>query len=169
MIFDAGNMFWGSAPFASASNYASFAATASTTVSAVINMGVAQDLGVGDGAARPQLALVIGTGITNASASMTINFQFQGSTDSSNWTTYAESGAKTTASYAAGYYALPIDVPRRPSGVALPQYYRVRAEIAANGGSETISAGTIMGGIVLQRADSADTLGQYPSGFSVSA
>ncbi len=169
MIFDVNNMFFGSAPFASASNFLSLAAlTASGTTSTVINMGVAQDLGMGDGEGIPKVAIKIGTAITSSSSGLRLNFQFEGSTDSTNWTVYAETGAKATSAFAAGGWVLPIDVPRRPSGVALPQYYRI--EMAVTGiTNETISSGTILGGLVQQRDDSVDTLGQYPSGFTVAA
>jgi hypothetical protein len=110
---------------------------------------------------------VVGTAFTSSSSTMLINFQFQGSTDSTTWTTYAESGANTTASYAAGYYALPIAVPRRPSGASLPLYYRMNVVVTNSvGGSPSISTGTLIGGITLARSDV--TLGQYPAGFSVS-
>jgi len=169
MIFDLNNMFFGSAPFASASNFQSLATlTASGTTSTVINMGVKQDMGIGDGVAIPKVAVVVGTGITSASAGLRLNWQFQGSTDSTNWTTYAETGANSTASYTAGSYILPIDLPRRPSGVALPQYYRMAMAVTGIT-NETITIGTILGGLVLSRDDAGDTLGQYASGFTVAA
>ena len=33
--------------------------------------------------------------------------------------------------------------------------------------NETITIGTVFGGIVLNRDDARDTMGQYPSGFTV--
>lgn len=169
MLFDAGLMFFGSSPFASASNFQSLATlTASGTTSAVINMGVKQDMGIGDGVAIPKIAVVIGTGITSASAGLRLNWTFDGSTDSTNWTIYAETGAKATSSYTAGSYILPIDLPRRPSGVALPQYYRM-SMVVTGITNETITIGTVLGGILLSREDSVDTLVQYPPGFTVAA
>jgi hypothetical protein len=35
--------------------------------------------------------------------------------------------------------------------------------------NETVTAGAVMGGLVLSREDTADTGGQYPSGFVVAA
>jgi hypothetical protein len=166
MIFDANLVFWGTAPYGSASNFTSLVGvTGSGSASNTINLQVAEDMGIGDGEAVPKLAIYIGTGITSASNSATYNLQFQGSTDSSNWTTYAESGALTSASFAAGQ-VFPIDVPKRPQGAALPQYYRLNLAMAANG-TASISTGTILAGIVIQRADSEDTLGKYSSGFTV--
>lgn len=169
MLFDVNNIFFGSAPYASVSNFASLAAlTASGTSSTVINQGVAQDAGIGDGEAIPKIYATIGTAITSASAGLRINWQIQGSTDSTNWTTYGESGALATSSFAAGAYVLPLDLPKRPYGAALPQYYRMNMAVTGIT-NETISSGTIMAGLVLQRSDNADTLGQYPSGFTVAA
>ena len=167
MIFDSNLVFWGTTPYSSASNFATLVGvTGAGTASLVINLQVAEDMGIGDGEAVPKLAIYAGTSVTSASNSATINLQFQGSTDSSNWTTYAETGALTTASFASGASIFPIDVPKRPPGVALPQYYRLNMQWAGNG-TASISAGTILAGIVLQRSDSVDTLGLYPSGFSV--
>lgn len=169
MIFDAQNIFFGTSPYTSAANYVSLAAlTASGTSSTVINMGVAQDMGIGTGVGKPQVAIRIGTGITSASTGLLLNWQFQGSTDSTNWTTYMETGAKSTASWIAGAYVFRGDVPPRPSGVALPQYYRVNMAVTGIT-NETITIGTLFGGIVLNRDDAQDTLGLYPSGFSVAS
>ena len=169
MIFDAGNLFFGTSPYNTAGNFVSLAAlTASGTTSTVINMGVKQDMGIGDGVAIPKIAVVVGTGITSASAAMLLNWSIDGSTDSTNWTTYSETGPLSTASFTAGSYILPIDLPRRPSGVALPQYYRMRMAVTGIT-NETITIGTVFGGLVLSRADASDTLGQYSSGFTVAA
>lgn len=172
MLFDATLLFWHTGSvyqFTSGEfvNLAGALAGSASLVSSVINLGNARDLGIGPGQEIPQLALNVGTAITSSCASTLINAQFQGSTDSVNWTTYAESGANSTASYAAGAAVLPIAVPRRPSGVALPLYYRVNMAITGGAGTAGLSTGTIIGGIVLARADSAGTLDQYPAGFSV--
>ena len=165
MIFDTNLVFYGSAPY-TAGNFFNLAGTTATTTSSVINLQVPEDMGIGDGEAVPKLAIYVGTAVTGASGGMTINVQFQGSTDSSNWTTYAESGALTTASFVSGGPIFPIDIPKRPAGAALPQYYRLSLGVAANG-TASITAGTIMAGIVIQRADSDNTSGAYPSGFTV--
>lgn len=165
MFFDKNLVFWGSAPYTSG-NFATLAGmTAGGSVSGAINLGVAEDLGIGDGEAVPKLAIYVGTGITSACTGTNINVQFRGSTDSTNWTVYAESGPLTTASFTTGTKIFPIDVPHRPGGAALPQYYDLNLAVTGVGGSETISAGTILAGIVVQRDDNPG--GQYASGFTV--
>jgi hypothetical protein len=141
--------------------------TASSSTGLVINLGNARDLGIGPGEEIPQVAVNIASAITSSCASMQINAQFQGSTDSTHWTTYAETGAASTASFAAGAAVFPLAVPRRPSGVALPLYYRMNVVVTGANAGETISTGSIIGGIVLARADSAGTLDQYGAGFTV--
>lgn len=169
MIFDAGNIFFGTSPYTTTGNFVSLATiTAGGTTSTVIDLVNARDMGIGDGVAIPKIAVVIGTGITSASAGLRLNWSFDGSTDSTNWTIYAETGAKATSSFTAGSYILPIDVPRRPSGVALPRYYRMSMAVTGIT-NETITIGTLFGGIVLSREDGVDTMGQYASGFVVAA
>ena len=170
MLFDSTLLFFhvGTAFNMSASEGLSLVGATATSTSTVINLGNPRDLGIGDGAENPEVAVFVGTAITSSCASMLINAQFEGSTDSSTWTVYAESGAASTASYAAGYRVFPLKVPRRPSGAALPLYYRMNLVISGGAGTAGISTGTIIGGIVLSSANSAGTLDQYASGFSVS-
>lgn len=170
MLFDSTLLFYhaGSGTQLTSGEYVNLATITASSASSVINLGNARDLGIGNGPDTPMVALAIGTAITSACQSTLINVQFQGSTNSTLWTTYAESGAASTASYAAGAQPLPINVPRRPTGVGLPLYYRVNLAVTGNALAETISTGTIVGGIVLARSDSPDTLGQYPAGFTVS-
>lgn len=169
MLFDLNLLFWhqGSTYQGTTGEFVSFAGVTNSSASTVINLGTARDLGIGDGMEVPHLALTIGTAFTSSLSTLSINWQFQGSTDSSTWTTYVETGSLTTASFAAGNSILPIAVPRRPSGVALPLYYRVLGTVTSNG-TASISTGTVYGGIVIARQDSANTLDQYPAGFSVS-
>src|SRR4051812_13606315 len=82
-------------------SFATFLTTASSS-STVINLGNARDLGIGPGQEMPTVDVVVGTAFTSSSAGLNINLQFQGSTDSSAWTTYMETGAASTASWAAG-------------------------------------------------------------------
>src|SRR5690348_9863210 len=99
MLFDVNNLFWhtGSVFAFTSGEFVSLASiTSSGTSSQSINMGVAQDLGIGDGVAIPKVACLIGTAVTSSSSGLRINMQFQGSTDSTNWTTYVESGALAT-------------------------------------------------------------------------
>lgn len=138
--------------------------TASATVAStnVIDMTVAQDLGIGDGVAQPKLLVLVGTAFTTTNSG-TVNIQFQGSTDSSTFTTYAETGAIAAASLTAGQMVAGLDWPKRLlSSTALPRYVRM-AYVVTNG----ITAGTITAAVVLNRDDATDTAGKYPSGFSV--
>lgn len=164
MLFDANLIFWGASPYQSVSNYATLV-TATTTASGVVNIVNPADLGIGDGEAVPKIAAYIGTAVTSASASLTLTFKFQGSTDSSNWTTYIESQAYTTASLVAGAKVMAWDLPHRPAGASLPQYYRVAATVGGTNGTDTISSGSIFAGIVIQRND--NPVGMYSSGFTV--
>ncbi len=170
MLLDANLLFYhvGTAFNLTAGEYVSLVGNTSSSTSAVINLGNPRDLGIGDGPEIPKLALFIGGGgITSSCASMLVNVAFQGSTDSVTWTTYVQTGANSTASFAAGPI-LPIDVPRRPAGIALPLYYRISVGISGGAGTAGISTGTIIGGIVLARGD-VDTFGAYPAGFSFPA
>ncbi len=168
MIFDVNNLFWYTGTFAfTAGNFVSLVGVTSTgTGSSVINITNPADLGIGDGEAIPKVAMYIGTAITSSSAGMRLNIQFQGSTDSTNWTTYVESGTASTASYAVSTKVFPVSLPHRAPGAALPQYYRLNLAISGST-NETISSGTILAGLVIQRDDSP--LGLYPSGFTVAA
>ena len=167
MIFDVNNLFFytGSFAFTSGNFRSLVGVTESGLASTVIDMGVAQDLGIGDGVAIPKVVAIVGTAITTANTTTTVFMQFQGSTDSVNWTTYVETPELTTASLTAGARILSIDVPPVPAGVALPRYYRLFFDVNNTAGTQTISAGTILAGLVLQRDD--NNVGQYTSGFTV--
>lgn len=171
MLFDQTLLFWhaGTTYNMSSGEAVSLVGvgTASACASTTINLGNARDLGIGPGEEIPYIAVNIGTGVTSSCASTLINAQFQGSTNSTLWTTYAETGALSTASFQAGYSVLPIAVPRRPTNVGLPLYYRMNLVVTGAVAGETISTGTIIGGIVLARSDTAGTLDQYQSGFTV--
>lgn len=167
MLFDVNNLFFhtGSAYAFTAGEFVSLVGmTESGQASSVINQGVARDAGIGD-YSPPKVALEIGTGITTANTTASLQFRFQGSTDSTNWTTYVQSDWLTTASLTAGSQVFMIDVPPVPPGVALPTYYRIFIDLDNTAGTQAISAGTIIGGIVLQRDNAYPPT--YPSGFSV--
>jgi len=164
-IFDKTLLFFGNSPYQSVSDYTTLVGvTASGLASAVIDLSVARDMGIGDGEAVPKVALYTGAAITSSSASLTLNIQFQGSTDSTTWTTYVETGANTTASFPANSKIFAIDVPHRSQGAALPRYYRLNVALGT-AASAGLSTGSLFGGIVIQRTD--NPVGLYPSGFSV--
>lgn len=164
MFWDTNLVFYGTAPYSSASNFASMITTTNVG-SNVISLGALEDLGIGDGEAVPKVAAYIGTAFTSACTGMRVTFQFQGSTDSSNWVTYIETAPQATTSLTTGIKVFPIDVPHRSAAQPLPGYYRLNVTTSGNGGSESLSAGTLIAGIVIQRDDNPG--GQYSAGFSV--
>lgn len=140
--------------------------TSTSTASAVIDLVNARDMGESnDGIGGvPKIAAYVGTGITSACASATLNVAFQTSTDSSAWTTAIETGYMTTASLSASSRLAVFDWPQRAPGAALPRYVRLLysfSGLAAN----TVSTGTIFAGIVLEAQQ--NNVGAYPSGFTV--
>lgn len=168
MIFDVQNLFYhtGSAFAFTSGEFQSLVGTTESGLgSSVINLTNPRDLGIGDGEAIPKIAAIIGTSVTTANTTATVRLSFQGSTDSTNWTTYVETPALTTASLTAGSFVLMVDVPPVPAGVSMPTYYRLFLDVDNTGGTQTISAGTILAGIVLQRDN--NNVGQYASGFTV--
>lgn len=169
MLFDSTLLFFhaGTVYNFTAGEFVNLAGATASSASSIINLGNARDLGIGEGQEVPQVAISVGTAFTSACSSTLINAQFQGSTNSTLWTTYSETGAASTASFAAGSNIFPLAVPRRPPGAGLPLYYRMNIAITGNALAETISTGTLLGGIVLARADSAGTLSQYAAGFTV--
>ena len=122
MLFDSTLLFFhtGGVYNFTAGEFVSLAGQTSSSQSAVINLGNARDLGIGPGQEIPMIQIIVGSGITSSCQSTLINAQFQGSTNSVSWTTYIESGGNSTASYVAGASVLPIAVPKRVHGAALP-------------------------------------------------
>ena len=170
MLFDVNNLFFhaGNTFALTTGEYMSLAGITSSCSGLSINLGNARDLGIGDGEAIPNIAVVVGTGITCTCQSLRINAQFQGATASVGpWTIFAESGAMATSSFVANNLVLPIAVPRRPQGTSLPLFYRINLALTGNGSSESITTGTLLGGLVIQRDDATDTIGQLSSGFTV--
>ena len=168
MLFDVNTLFYhtGSAFAFTAGEYVSLVGVTETGLaSSVIDMGVAQDLGVGDTPASPQVAILIGASITTANTTASIQFRFQGSTDSTNWTNYAMTDWVSTASLTASTMLGFTNVPRRSAGAALPRYYRLFADLDNTAGTQAISTGTIIAGIVIQR--DGGPVGAYPSNFTV--
>ena len=154
-------------------NMAGQLATASSA-STAINLGNARDLGIGMGQETPFVVAVVGTAFTCSSANLTINLQFQGSTNGVSYTTYTETGASSTASWPAGTqisFAVPpriTDPSQATQLVGLPLYYQLNMVFAGTANTVSVSTGTILAGISLAAPMDATTLGQYPSGFSVS-
>lgn len=165
MLFDSTLLFWHatSAYQFTAGEFVNLAGTTGSSTSTAINLGNARDLGIGEGAERPNVEIVIGTGITSSSSSLTVNFQFEGSTNGVLYTVYAETGAYPTSSLQAGA-VITMPVPRRPPGIGLPLYYQLNALVQSS--TSSISTGSVLAGIVLSPSEMG-TLGQYPAGFVV--
>lgn len=170
MLFDSTLLFWhtGNVYNFTAGEFVSLAGQ-TTSASTAINLGNARDLGIGPGEELPMVEVLFGTAITvGGTAGQQVNIQFQGSTNSTLWTTYIETGYQNTASFAAGS-GWRFDVPRRPPGAALPLYYQLNVVTQGLGTASVtpISTGTILAGIVIGSAESAGTLDQYAAGYSV--
>lgn len=164
MIFD-NNLI-----FSNAQAAAFTVSTASTNVidlegGVAMNIGVGTrygaDLGRGDGVAIPKIACFIGTALTSTN-SATLQVAFQGSTDSTTWDTYVQSGLITAANLTAGAKIAAWDWPQVPSQFSLPRYVRLYYQVATG----VFATGSIgLAGIVLQRAD--NNVGSYPEAFTV--
>lgn len=165
-LFDSTLLFYhaGTAFSFTSGEYVSLVGTTATSTGTVINLGNARDLGIGSGAEIPLVVVSVGTAFTSSSSGLLVNLQFQGSTNSTLWTTYLETGQSTTASFAAGA-GFTFPVPRRPPATSLPLYYQLVVNLPGAVGP-SLSTGTILAGIVLAAAESAGTLGQYPAGYT---
>lgn len=143
--------------------------TTGGSFSNAINLGNARDLGIGQGQERPLVTVMIGTAITTSEGTSTVFINFQGSTDSSAWTTYMQYGAASvgfSGSYGTGS-SFTFVVPDRPVGVALPQYYRLGVGLTSGTGTVGLSTGTIIAGITLADDEGARTGTKYPANFTV--
>jgi len=119
------------------------------------------DLGIGDGEAFPKVFCDI-TSMAGVSGSASINIQFQGSTDSTNWTTYVETGAIASTSITTPAKVAAFDWPlRRLTTDALPRY--VRLNYVLTGGGQFTGSALISAWIALQRSDWS--AGKYPSNY----
>lgn len=135
------------------------AGTAITTDQAstnIINLVNARDMGIGDAPSLKVLCSV--TTSFNTTDAATLRVEFQGSTDSTTWTTYAQSAALASATLTAGRQVFPIDVPRPPPGAALPQYLR----LYYNEETGTFTAGALGAWLVIGR----DDVVAYPKNYT---
>lgn len=126
----------------------------------------ARDLGIGDDPALKVLAEVI---VAGAGTSIQVNLQGapdNGSGAPGAFYTMVTGPVITAANAPAGTHLLDIDVPRPPSGQALPRYLQLQYVAVGN-----MSAGSIKGYIVIDRHDqiygAAGTLSGYPVGVTV--
>jgi hypothetical protein len=111
-----------------------FASGATTTSTNTIDMINNRDLGDGPGANSLAIQFQITTAYTGGTS---VNFQVQGSTDNTTWTTYSETGAILVAGLTVGaLFSLPLP-PVNPDTGALPRYLRTAY---VNAGANTTGA-----------------------------
>jgi hypothetical protein len=156
--------------FSQAQSLVGTASTASTTITAYDESGgntnigniarFGADMGVSEGAIKPKIVVSAASAFTTSGIS--VNIQFQGSTDSSTWTTYIESGAIGAASLAAGATWV-FDWPRKALGAAMPRY--VRMFYTMTGG--TLTSGTVNANVVLNADGWVGIADQYPANYVV--
>jgi hypothetical protein len=156
--------------FSQAQSLVGTASTASTTITAYdesggnTNIGNATrfgaDLGVFEGIDKVKVVVSAVTAFTTAGIS--VNVQFQGSTDSSTWTTYIESGAIAASSWTAGQTWV-FDWPRKAIGAAMPKF--VRIFYVMTGG--TLTSGTVNANVVLNADGWVGIADQYPANYTV--
>ena len=126
----------------------------------VVDLLNARDIGAGNAAgATPKLMVLVTTALATTN-SATLTVQFQGSTNNSTFTTYAESRAYTAGELVAGNRLFDIDVPRPSGGAALPRYLRLNYVV----GTGVFSQGAVTSAIVLGRDDISPV---YPPGVVV--
>ncbi len=136
------------------------------------NGGGARDMGIGDDPAM-KLLVQIGTNFTSGGAG-TLQVALQGAIDDgtgapSTFVTWWTSPAYALATLANGGRLYDMDFPRPPDGVAIPRFVRMAYII----GGATMTAGTIVSGIVLDRNDQSyqstnnAISGGYPAGITV--
>lgn len=154
LIFD-GTYSVSAGTWTGASVFSNGTSVASTNV---IDLTNARDLGRARQGLQIALLVIVTTAFVGGTS---CNVQFQGSTDSSTWTTYAESGAIAVASLTIGAHVFNIPVPGRPSFASLPRYWRLNYVCVGN-----VTAGAVMAMIAPEDSMSATS---YPSGFTLAA
>lgn len=118
LVFDQGTYVAGTG-IIGAAQFASGATTTSTNTLDMINP---RDMGDAPSSAGD---MAVNFMITTAYAGgISVNFQLQGSTDNTTWTTYSETGAVPIASLGIGaLLTLPLP-PTNPDAGLIPRYYR---------------------------------------------
>lgn len=135
------------------------ALTATAASTNVVDLVNARDMGRGDAnGSTPKLMVLVTTAFSSTNSG-TLTVQFQGSTDNSTFTTYAESRAYTAGELTAGNRLFDVDVPRPSGGAALPRYLRLNYVVA-----NAFTAGAVTSAIVLGRQDQSP---YYPPGVTV--
>lgn len=132
------------------------AITATRVSTNIVDLGVARDLG---NDAHMKVLTVVTTAFLSTGSS-TLQCAFQGSTDNSTWSTYAEGPAVAKASLIAGATGvLPINLPQPATGLALPRYIRLNWTV----GVADFTAGAITATLVLDKQSNY----AYPPGIAI--
>jgi len=121
------------------------AITASAASTDVIDLGVLQDLGVGDDPAIEVYCLITET--FTAAGAATLVTEIQGSVDNSAWTTMAATAAIGKASLVAGVEICRWDLPSLVAGQSPPRYLRMNFTVATG----PMTAGKVTAGLILDR------------------
>ena len=153
LVFDQGTYSY-TTGMTGANQFGSGTTTTSTNIIDLLN---ARDIGAGT--ANDHSDLTVEFLVTTAYAGGTsVNFQVQGSTDSTTWTTYCESGAIAIASLGAGK-AVKLKMPIvNPDDGALPRYLR----------TAYVNVGANTAGAVIAWLGTVDTTRYYKPGVTVS-
>jgi Bbp16-like protein len=143
------------------------AITASNTTQSstnIIDLLNARDIGVGQGNGfTPQILCLVNNALTTTN-SATLKVSAQGSSDSTTWTTYADSPVYSASELSAGVELARFDWPRRRGGSAMPRYLRLLYTV----GTGVFSTGAVTSAIVLQTDAGVAGLGLYPPGIAIS-
>jgi hypothetical protein len=127
---------------------AASAVTVTRVSTNVLDMGVARDMGAGDGHPVPQLTIIT-DGLFAAAGAATLQVQIQGSVDNATWFTIAESGSPgySIAQLNSGTIFridLPVSAPN-----PIPRYYRLNYIV----GTGPFTAGSLQAYLNLGRDD----------------
>lgn len=140
MLIDA-NLVFDQGTYAAATGMigvAQFGSDTTTTSTNTLDMINQRDMG--DAPSGPG-ELAVKVQVTTAyTGGTSVNFQFQGSTDTTTWTTYSETGAIPVASLGIGK-AIKLPLPQvNPTDGAIPRYYRMAyVNVGANTAGSVIA------------------------------
>lgn len=123
----------------------------------VIDLGVAENIGIGDDPSIEILVLCLQT--FTAAGAATLQVAIQGSPDNATWTDMAMTNAIGKASLVAGAEVARWSMPSLIAGQAMPRYLRLNFTVATG----PMTAGTIYAGLLLDRQENY----AYPPGIAI--